>query len=127
MSIRLHIPAAIAVALLSSVTCARARTPQLELEASAAPVTEAAPPAKTVSEPVRYCDVYPQFCRPCPGKPGSCGGEPMAGGCCCEGGGCVGVGLAGDCDPACDFLPCEWGYQTEDASGTPEFWCYDGD
>ncbi len=75
----------------------------------------------------RYCDVKPDHCRPCPTGPGTCGGQPIAGACCCPGQGCVAVPNAEDCpnDTGCDFYVCEWGYQTTGSDGLPEVWCYD--
>lgn len=137
MPTRSSIPLAL-VLVLSAATCSRPRAspPDTATVDSAIPAVEvivAESLAKIAESPkpvdtqkvVRYCDVYPEHCRPCPTGPGTCGGSPLAGACCCQGGGCVAVGFASDCDPACDFLPCEWGYQTEDDVGSPEVWCYD--
>jgi hypothetical protein len=117
--------------LLSLLTCSRASTPA-PLEVSTAGATpeaeqpsEAEPAKRARATGIHYCDVYPERCRPCPGEPGSCGGEPVAGACCCGGNGCEGVELASSCDTGCDFYYCEWGYQSEDAAGIPEFTCYD--
>jgi hypothetical protein len=117
------------ISLLSLLTCSRATTPTETIEAGP-PLPEAAepeqpPPKRARATGTHFCDVYPERCRPCPGEPGSCGGEPVAGACCCGANGCEAVELASSCDTGCDFYYCEWGYQSEDANGYPEFTCYD--
>jgi hypothetical protein len=72
-----------------------------------------------------YCEAFPDHCKRCPTGPGTCGGSQGAGACCCGAAGCMGVALATDCDVGCDFYYCEWGYQTTNADGKPEFWCFD--
>jgi hypothetical protein len=121
----------LAALLLASLACNRASAPPSGLESAPAPPEPSTTPNASTPDAVasatgrRYCDIYPQHCRPCTGAPGSCGGEPLAGACCCEGNGCVGVALAGECPVACDFLPCEWGYQDTGTDGKPVVICFD--
>lgn len=123
---------AITAGLLSLATCSRTHPttaveipPPSEETVIAETSAEAASVVAFTSKPTHYCHVFPEHCSRCP-EPGTCGEQPMAGACCCaSGGGCVGVGLAGDCDPACDFWPCEAGYEYEDANGVPAVQCFD--
>lgn len=127
---------ALALAPFLLLACPRAAAPPATLEAASSPnesspdqvkadAVEVSVAAIVPSDDRHYCDAFPQNCRPCEGEPGSCGGEPVAGACCCEGNGCIGVSLAGECPVACDFYVCEWGYQDTDANGKPKFVCYD--
>jgi hypothetical protein len=68
-----------------------------------------------------FCDVHPEYCGRCP-IPGTCG-EPDIWVCCIDGGGCVAVLKAAECEG--DIYSCDWGESTVGADGKPAVICYE--